>query len=105
MRQPSLRNLPRTGPYMHNGLFDLRGVLNMYNVGMPTIPARPVPAGGPAFPVKSPLLKPLGLNLQDFEDLTAFLESPSRTIWRIRGSRSSSWPRCWKWKAAIPRTA
>ena len=40
----------RTEPYMHNGLFDLDGVLNMYNNGMPTLRRRPAQAQRPAVP-------------------------------------------------------
>jgi cytochrome c peroxidase len=43
-KTPSLRNVARTGPYMHNGLFDLDGVINMYSAGMATLkrsPSRP----------------------------------------------------------------
>jgi len=32
-RTPSLRNVSRTAPYMHNGIFPLTGVLNLYNAG------------------------------------------------------------------------
>lgn len=83
-RTPSLRNLPRTGPYMHNGLFELRGVLNLYNAGMPALRPRADQADDPKFPVKSPLLKPLGLNRQDLEDLLAFLGSLEETKLRVR---------------------
>lgn len=34
---PTLRNVDRTAPYMHNGVFELNGVLNLYNAGMPTL--------------------------------------------------------------------
>jgi len=83
-KTPSLRNLPRTGPYMHNGLFDLDGVLRMYNVGMPNIRPKPEQKGDPLFPVKSPLLKPLALNGRDLEDLRAFLDSLQETRLRVR---------------------
>jgi len=83
-KTPSLRNLPRTAPYMHNGLFDLRGVLNMYNAGMPTLRRKPEQAEDPLFPTKSPLLQPLQLNRQDLEDLQSFLESLSELRLRVR---------------------
>jgi len=83
-RTPSLRNVALTAPYMHNGLFQLDGVLKMYNAGMPTIPRRGDAAEDPRFPVKSPLLKPLGLNRRDLADLKAFLveglTSPPRRV-------------------------
>jgi cytochrome c peroxidase len=58
---------------MHTGMFQLRGVLNMYNAGMATLKRQPFERDDPTFPVKSPLLKPLGLNRQDLADLEAFL--------------------------------
>jgi cytochrome c peroxidase len=72
-RTPGLRNVTRTGPYMHNGMFDLEGVLRMYNAGMVTAKRHAHQLDDPLFPVKSPLLQPLGLNRQDLDDLAAFL--------------------------------
>lgn len=68
---------------MHNGLFELLGVLNMYNAGMPTLKRKEDQADD-SIPTKSPLLKSLGLNKQDLADLHAFLgtlEEPKRRIW------------------------
>jgi cytochrome c peroxidase len=82
-RTPSLRDVTRTRPLMHNGLFELSGVLAMYNVGMVAIKRQPHQASDPLFPEKSPLLKPLGLNRQDLADLEAFLgtlEEPRRRV-------------------------
>ena len=83
-RTPTLRNIGRTGPYMHNGLFELDGVLNMYNAGMPTLRPKAHQLDDPLFPKKSPLLKPLGFNRQDLADLKAFLESLTERRLRIR---------------------
>ncbi len=83
-KTPSLRNIARTAPYMHNGLFDLDGVLNMYNAGMPTVRRKPSQKDDPLFPVKSPHLQPLGLNKQDLADLKAFLEALTETRLRMR---------------------
>ncbi len=83
-KTPSLRNIARTAPYMHNGLFDLDGVLNMYNAGMPTLRPRGTQKDDPLFPTKSALLQPLGLNQQDLADLKAFLESLTETRLRLR---------------------
>jgi cytochrome c peroxidase len=82
-RTPSLRDVTRTRPLMHNGLFELSGVLAMYNVGMVAIKRQAHQQDDPLFPVKSPLLKPLGLNRQDLADLEAFLnalEEPRRRV-------------------------
>ena len=83
-KTPSLRNVARTGPYMHNGVFDLPGVLNMYNAGMPTLRRKPEQMDDPLFPTKSPLLKPLGLNRRDLLDLLAFLDALSEPRLRVR---------------------
>lgn len=74
-RTPSLRDITQTTPLMHNGLFELPGVLNMYNAGMPTLRPKVSQVDDPRFPRKSEHLKPLGLNKQDLEDLGSFLKS------------------------------
>lgn len=82
-KTPSLRDITRSTPLMHNGLFELSGVLNMYNAGMPTLRRNDSQTEDPLFPTKSDLLKPLGLNQQDLNDLAAFLktlEEPKRRI-------------------------
>jgi len=83
-KTPSLRNVAQSAPYMHNGLFDLKGVLNMYNAGMPTLTRRGPQNADPLFPTKSPLVQPLNLSDQDLADLAAFLESLSEPRQRIR---------------------
>lgn len=83
-KTPTLRNVMRTGPYMHNGLFEIDGVINMYNAGMATLRKKPGQEEDVLFPVKSPLLKPLGLNDQDHEDLKAFLGTLSEPKLRVR---------------------
>lgn len=83
-KTPTLRNIPRTAPYMHNGLFDLTGVLNMYNAGMVTQRRDPKYANDPLYPTKSEHLRPLGLNDRDLADLRAFLESLAEVRLRIR---------------------
>lgn len=74
-RTPSLRDITQTTPLMHNGLFELPGVLNMYNAGMPTLKPKASQIEDQRFPRKSEHLKPLGLNKQDLEDLASFLKS------------------------------
>lgn len=83
-RTPSLRNVSRHGPYMHNGLFDLDGVLRMYNAGMATLRRKAHQKDDPLFPTKSPHLKSLGLNNQDLADLKAFLLSLEELRLRVR---------------------
>ncbi|MEO0529424.1 MAG: cytochrome c peroxidase [Planctomycetota bacterium] len=79
---PSLRDVTRTAPYMHNGLFEMDVLLRLYNAGMPRDRATKARNGDAPPPTKSPHLKPLGLNDQDLADVAAFLgtleESRSR---------------------------
>lgn len=75
-RTPSLRNVRRTGPYMHNGIFrDLRGVMNMYNAGMPRPRPRPGQEDDPLFPRPDPMLEPLDLHRSELEAITEFLQT------------------------------
>lgn len=83
-RTPTLRDVTATGPLMHNGLFQLPGVLNMYNAGMPTLKRKEHQQDDDLFPTKSPHLKPLGLNKQDLEDLAAFLATLEEPKLRVR---------------------
>ena len=63
---PTLREVARTGPYMHNGTFHkLEDVIEFYN------------RGGGDDGQKSPLLKPLKLSLEEKKALIAFLQSLS----------------------------
>ncbi len=83
-KTPSLRNVTRTAPYMHNGLFDLDGVLNMYSAGMVTLKRKPEQQDDPLFPSKSPLLQALALDASEKADLRAFLESLTERRRRVR---------------------
>ncbi|AWM38021.1 Cytochrome c551 peroxidase precursor [Gemmata obscuriglobus] len=83
-RTPPLRNVGRTGPYMHNGLFELEGLLRMYNAGGATIRKTDKFKDDPNFPTKSRFLKPLGLNALDLDDLEAFLRSLDEPHLRVR---------------------
>ena len=74
-KTPSLRNVERTAPYMHNGLFDLDGVVNMYSAGMADPQPKGAQADDPLFPKRSPLLQKLELSPDEKADLKAFLLS------------------------------
>lgn len=75
-RTPSLRNVGKTGPYMHNGAFmELRGVVNMYNVGMPRPQPKPGQENDPLFPQVDPQLQVLDLHKTELEAITEFLET------------------------------
>jgi cytochrome c peroxidase len=63
-RVPSLRNVARTAPYMHDGsLPTLEAVVDHYD------------HGGKAHPNKSGLLKPMHLTPDEKQDLVSFLKS------------------------------
>ncbi len=67
---PTLRELKYTAPYMHNGAFkSLSEVVEFYNQG-----------GGQDDPLKTSLLKPLGLSAAEKKALVAFLESLSNSV-------------------------
>ncbi len=75
-RTPSLRNLTQTGPYSHKGTFQLEGMLNLVNAGMPNIkPRNESEENDPRFPKKSPLIKKLDLSGVELGYLRVFLES------------------------------
>ncbi len=83
-RTPSLRNISRTGPYMHNGLFELAGVLNIYIAGGAHPPRRAGQENDPLFPVTDPLLHMLKLTQHDKDDLLAFLDALAEPKQRVR---------------------
>ncbi|MEW8030723.1 MAG: cytochrome c peroxidase [Candidatus Thiodiazotropha endolucinida] len=63
-KTPSLRNVALTAPYMHNGSFStLREVVEFYD------------RGGVANELLDPLIRPLGLNDSEKQDLVAFMQS------------------------------
>lgn len=74
-KTPGLRNVTRTGPYMHHGLFDsLEEAVVLYNGGGFNQRRTAAQKDDALFPTKSPLLKPLGLNDRDIADILEFLE-------------------------------
>ncbi|ANH81354.1 cytochrome-c peroxidase [Niabella ginsenosidivorans] len=84
-RTPSLRELERTRPWMHNGLFDnLEGVINMYNSGMPQKAKTEEQKNDPLFPRTDHLLKPLGLTKEERQQLIAFLHTLTGVPYRMR---------------------
>ncbi|MES9923788.1 MAG: cytochrome c peroxidase [Candidatus Thiodiazotropha endolucinida] len=63
-KTPSLRNVALTAPYMHNGSFStLREVVEFYD------------SGGVTNELLDPLIRPLGLNESEKQDLVAFMQS------------------------------
>ncbi len=75
-KTPTLREIPRTAPYMHDGsLATLEEVIEFYN------------RGGNPNPYLDPELRRLQLTAEEKKSLLAFLRSLSGTIQEGRGSR------------------
>lgn len=84
-KTPSLRDVMRTRPWMHNGLFDkMEGILTMYSNGMPRPRRRAHQKNDSLFPTTSRLLVKTELTKEDIENITAFLESISAPAFRIQ---------------------
>ena len=63
-KTPTLRELPRTAPYMHDGsLASLEEIVDFYD------------RGGHPNPALDPLIRPLGLSEQEKAALVAFLRA------------------------------
>ena len=72
----TLREISRTNPYMHNGLFPhLEGIINLYNAGMPQPKRKAHQLNDTLFPKTSPLLKKLELSPKEKYALVAFLKT------------------------------
>lgn len=84
-KTPGLRNVLRTRPWFHNGIFDnIEGVMNMYNAGMPQPRRKPGQENDPLYPVKSPLLQPLSLTTAERDAVIAFLGTITTEPWKER---------------------
>ncbi|HJV20167.1 MAG TPA: cytochrome c peroxidase [Sediminibacterium sp.] len=84
-KTPSLRDVMRTRPWMHNGLFDdMDGVLNMYNAGMPQPKPKPEQVKDSLFPQTDPLLRKLNLTKEERQDIIAFLNAITAQPWKVR---------------------
>ncbi|MBS1737074.1 MAG: cytochrome-c peroxidase [Bacteroidetes bacterium] len=84
-KTPSLRDVARTAPWMHNGLFDdLGGIVNLYNSGMPMLPVTDEQKADPLFPKTDVHIKKLNLTSDQKKDIVAFLGSISTIPLRIR---------------------
>jgi cytochrome c peroxidase len=69
-KTPTLREITRTAPYMHDGSFATLGeVLEFYD------------RGGTANPFRDPELRPLGLSEEEKQALLAFLRSLTGDIY------------------------
>ncbi len=81
-KTPTLREISHTAPYMHNGLFPhIRGLLNMYNVGMVTEKRA---ASNGLVSKKSAMLVSLNLSEEELQDLENFLLSLHSYNYKMR---------------------
>lgn len=81
----SLRGAAQNAPYMHNGLFpNLRGILNIYNAGMPQPKRKANQVNDTLFPTTSKLIKKLNLNESEMQALEAFITSLSTGAYKMR---------------------
>lgn len=80
IRTPTLREVARTGPWMHHGNFpSLLDVVQFYNLGNPSpIQKKYLGKGRDSLiPTTSPILKKLSLEKNEIEALIAFMETLS----------------------------
>jgi cytochrome c peroxidase len=77
-KAPTLRNIERSAPYMHDGsLATLNDVIDFYAAGGRVLADGPRPGDGRAHPGKSPFIKGFTLTAQERQDLLDFLSSLS----------------------------
>lgn len=84
-KTPGLRDVIRTRPWMHNGLFDnMDGVINMYNAGMPQPKPNAQQAKDPKFPKTDTLIKKLDLTKEERKDVVEFLHAITAEPYKMR---------------------
>lgn len=77
-KTPGLRNVMRTGPWMHNGLMtDMQQLLSEYQMGFRQPDPFPGQEKDPLYPKVSPHISTLNLTIRQQRALFAFLESLS----------------------------
>jgi cytochrome c peroxidase len=75
-KAPTLRNIARSAPYMHDGsLATLGDVIDFYAAGGRVLTDGPRPGDGRAHPGKNPFIKGFTLTAQERQDLLDFLSS------------------------------
>ena len=86
-RTPTLREVGRTGPWMHNGHFpSLLDVVEFYNLGNPS-PVQKKYLGterDSLIPKPSPILKKLNLSKEEIKALIAFMNTLSTPTNRMK---------------------
>ncbi len=84
-KTPGLRNVMRTSPWFHNGLFpDIDGVMNMYDMGMPNQRVTTAQQNDPMLPKNDKLLRGLRLSNSEKQAVIAFLHSLSSVPMLVR---------------------
>lgn len=84
-KTPGLRNVMKTGPWFHNGLFpEMEGIINMYDMGMPVQIVKPGQENDPLLPKNDKLLRGLRMSAAERKALIAFLEALSSPTVAIR---------------------
>ena len=75
-KAPTLRNIGRSAPYMHDGsLATVGDVIDFYAAGGRVLTQGPRPGDGRAHPGKNPFIKGFTLTAQERQDLLDFLSS------------------------------
>ena len=75
-RAPSLLNVARTAPYMHDGSVEtLMNIVDIYARGGRLITEGPYAGDGALNPHKNPLISGINLSEQDKKDIVAFLRT------------------------------
>ena len=75
-KAPTLRNVERTAPYMHDGsIATLEEVIDFYAAGGRNIESGPLRGDGRRHPGKSPFIKGFELTADEKADLLSFLRS------------------------------
>ena len=76
-KAPTLRNIERSAPYMHDGsLATLGDVIDFYAAGGRVLTDGPRPGDGRSHPGKNPFIKGFTLTAQERQDLLDFLVEP-----------------------------
>lgn len=91
-RAPSLRNIAKTAPYMHDGSVpDLKSVLEFYSAGGRNIESGPHAGDGRKNPFKDGFVTGFVLSEQEKRDVISFLESLTDESFLINPRFSNPW--------------
>ena len=91
-RAPTLRNIAVTAPYMHDGsIASLSEVLDHYAAGGRTIQSGPNAGVGRNNPNKSPMVRGFEMTPEEKQDVLAFLESLTDSVFLRNPALSDPW--------------